>query len=210
MDSSGVNAVPGQRASACHRGVQRNKKVKANQHKENCDGRNAEFTPPGSCLLVGHPRAMKTFQGAAEGLCLLFSQEAGGWSQTPSLLNAEPVVPSVALFLNHVFLPLELILRTPFLFHGNTIQSYMTKDILLTVAFMSLPKRGGEPVPGARQQNLTASPGPARASICISYPTSPRPSHTFPLQSGNDQPGSHSMCFLGGEVHMGAHQETPD
>lgn len=73
---------------------------------------------------------------------LLFSREAGCWTQTPSLVNTEPVMLSFALVFNHVLFPVELIQRAPFLFHGNAIQSYINTVILLTVASMLLPKTG--------------------------------------------------------------------
>ena len=112
----------------------------------------------------------------------------------------------VALFLNRVFFRLELIQRAPFIFHGDIVQLYMSEAILLdTVASMASPKKGADPIPWGRQRDLTASPT-ARASICISYPTSPRPSHTLPLQVDKHQPGGQSMHFLGGESPLGAHQ----
>ena len=129
---------------------------------------------PSGRMSHGH----EILSGSVEGLCLSLSQEAGGWTQTPSLLNAEPVVLRVALFLNHVFFRLELIQRAPFIFHGDIVQLYMSEAILLdTVASMASPKKGADPIPWGRQRDLTASPT-AHASICISYPTSPRPSHT--------------------------------
>lgn len=73
---------------------------------------------------------------------LLFFREAGCWTQTPSLVNTEPVMLSFALVFNHVLFPLELIQRAPFLFHGNVVQSYMTQDLLLTSLHLRLMDRG--------------------------------------------------------------------
>ena len=105
---------------------------------------------------------------------LLFSREAGCWTQTPSLVNTELVMLSFALVFNHVLFPLELIQRAPFVFHGNIIQSYMNEDILgVMVASMSLPKKELDLVAWAIMQDLIASPTPDHASICISFPTVP-------------------------------------
>ena len=87
-------------------------------------------------------QSYEILSGSVEGLCLSLSPEAGGWTQTPSLLIAEPVVLRVALFLNHAFFPPELIQRAPFLFHGNVVQSYMTQDLLLTSLHLRLMDRG--------------------------------------------------------------------
>ena len=65
-----------------------------------------------------------------------------------------------------------------------------------------IPQNRLDPISWGRQQDLTASPHPSRSYIFVLYPTSPRPSHTLHLQSGNQQPGFQSMHFLGGESHI--------
>lgn len=136
---------------------------------------------------------------------LLFFREAGCWTQTPSLVNTEPVMLSFALVFNHVLFPLELIQRAPFLFHGNIIQSYMNEDILgLMVASMSLPKKELDLVAWAITQDLIASP-PCSCKHLHLFSHSPRPSHTIPLQPGNHQLGFQCMCVLCVESHMDVH-----